>query len=115
MTPQSDTIAFLDKYEFDFNNVFRNGVSYGQLSRKDELLRKATALVTKQPIDPNEPCSMLSRRSQDLLLEIHKQVAMFLEGTTVQKSSQLTMGEMRVFGENQREVFELNIDSFKVR
>ena len=31
---QSDTIAFLDKFQFDFNVVFKNGISFTQLSKK---------------------------------------------------------------------------------
>jgi hypothetical protein len=33
----SDTIAFLDKYQFDFNAVFRNGISFTQLAKRKQI------------------------------------------------------------------------------
>ena len=35
---------------------------------------------------------MLSRKSQDFVASIHKQVQIFLEGTSTEKSQKLSMG-----------------------
>ena len=98
-------------------------------------MRKATALIMKQPLDDSEPCSLLSRKSQDLIVQIHQQVNIFMNNSSrvnaaiametaargpmaaaqAQPTHQISLGKVHVYGEMQREVYELNIESFKVR
>lgn len=90
--------------------MFRSGISFDKLANREQIIKAATAYVTKQ--DPASTCSMLSKSSQKLVSDCLAQVKLLVDGLLfAQKDFMMEVDQ----GSQAQSLLELDIPQFKVR